>query len=78
MYIITYIIIFNYEKNNLIEILSSLIVKFSVMSKPKTHGTRHQVNHINCYHREIISLLQNNDIIIRDCASVLNGRPRCV
>ena len=39
MYIITFIIISNYEKNHLIKILSSLIVKFSdvLMSKPRTN-----------------------------------------
>ena len=36
MYIITFIIIFNYENDHLIKILSSLIVKFSLTSKPGT------------------------------------------
>ena len=49
MYIITFIIIFNYGKNHLIKILSSLIVKFSSSQELL------QVKCINCYLREIIS-----------------------
>ena len=53
MYIIAFIIIFNYENNHLINILSSLIVKFSGLGCPSQEIL--QVKFINCYFREYIS-----------------------
>ena len=58
MYIITFINIFDYEKNHLIKILSSLIVKFSVCPSQELL----QLNFINCYLREYISFTTKKDI----------------
>ena len=53
IYIITFINIFNNEKNNLLKILSSLIVKFS--ADVQAENFYFQVKFINCYLKEIIS-----------------------
>ena len=47
------------EKNYLLKILSSLIVKFSDV---KAENFYFQVKFINCYLREIISFTKKNDI----------------
>ena len=57
MYVIIFIITFNYENNHLIKILSSLVVKFDVQAKNYS-----QVKFINCYLREIISFTTKIDI----------------
>ena len=53
IYIITFIIIFNNEKNHLLKILSSLIVKFS--ADVQAENFYFQVKFIKCYLKEIIS-----------------------
>ena len=58
---ITFIIIFtgSYEKDHLLKILSSLIVKFSDV---QVENFYFQVKFINCYLRVIISFTKKNDI----------------
>ena len=51
--------IFNYEKNHLLKILSSLIVKFSDVQAENFYF---QVNFTNCYLGEINSFTKKNDI----------------
>ena len=59
-YIITFMIILNYEKKkNLLKIPSSLIVKFSDVQAENFYF---QVKFINCYLREIISFTKKIDI----------------
>ena len=53
-------IIFKYEKNHLLKIIFSLIVKFSDV---QAENFNFQVKFINCFLREIISFTKND---IRD------------